>query len=665
MPRAAVPSAPPATAPGLPLEAAAELSRAQRALEASEERMRDVERLAGLGTWEMDPGSGAAETSHGLQALLGFPEAPIVDVGGFLSYVEPEDRERVVRTLTENVTGGGVYECGFRIRRVDGVVRDVVARAQAVARDDGSLVLRGTTLDVTDLKAAEGARGEFEAMFQQGFDGAPTGMALTDPVDGRFLRMNDAMGRLLGRSREELMKLTLPELIQPEDLPDGLSVRAGLMDGNLGTFESELRYLRPDGDTVWCSLHAVPIRASDGQIRAIFCQSIDISDRKAREAKLEREASHAVWLGRIRAAIDGDLLLLLGQPIIDLATGETVQHELLLRMFDPSGGDLIPPGVFLPVAERYGLISEIDCWVVRRAAERAAQGMAVGINLSGASVGDPVVMAAIERVLAETQADPSLLMFEVTETALMERIDEGRAFVEKLTALGCRFALDDFGTGFGTFVHLKHLPVEYLKIDMQFVRNLLHDEDDERVVRSIVNMAREFGKKTIGEGVEDEATLQRLRDLGVDYAQGFHIGRPAPTHEIAAPATTVSPESPQAPDRIALVRSVFEGFVRRDLDEIQPYLQPDVELRPIGTAKRAGRTAPYVGYADFSRYLQDVQEVWDTLEIRPQVFQLIEDGVAVFGEVIAQSEDGPVTADVVWVWKLRDGLVSSIQVFQS
>ena len=291
--------------------------------------------------------------------------------------------------------------------------------------------------------------------------------------------------------------------------------------------------------------------------------------------------------------------------------------------------------------------------------------MAVGINLSGASVGDPVVMAAIERALAETEADPSLLMFEVTETALMERIDEGRAFVERLTALGCRFALDDFGTGFGTFVYLKHLPVDYLKIDMQFVRDLLRDDDDERVVRSIVGLARDFGKKTIGEGVEDEATLQRLRDLGVDYAQGFHIGRPAPAHELGAPATAARAEAADAPDRIALVRRVFDGFVRRDLDGIERQLQPDVELRPIGTARRAGRTAPYRGFEDLRRYLEDVQELWDTLEVRPQLFQLIEDGVAVFGEVVGQSEEGPVTADVVWVWKLRDGLVSSIQVFQS
>ena len=113
------------------------------------------------------------------------------------------------------------------------------------------------------------------------------------------------------------------------------------------------------------------------------------------------------------------------------------------------------------------------------------------------------------------------------------------------------------------------------------------------------------------------------------------------------------------------MRTAFDGFMRRDVDGMETHLQPDVELRPLGTAAKAGRTAPYIGYAGVRKYLEDIGAVWDSLEVRPQVFQLIEDGVAVFGEVIGQSADGPVSLDVVWVWKLRDGLISSIQVFQS
>jgi EAL domain-containing protein (putative c-di-GMP-specific phosphodiesterase class I) len=119
-------------------------------------------------------------------------------------------------------------------------------------------------------------------------------------------------------------------------------------------------------------------------------------------------------------------------------------------------------------------------------------------------------------------------VFEVTETAMMANVDRGRAFAEALRELGCRFALDDFGTGYGTFTYLKHIPADYLKIDIEFVRELPGSEADLRLVRAIVHMARELGKKTIAEGVENGEALAQLRSLGVDHAQGYHIGRPAP-----------------------------------------------------------------------------------------------------------------------------------------
>ncbi len=209
--------------------------RAPRRRPPRAERGADAPRRAARRDRQLGDGaaSGAAETSEGLRALLGSRRTRS-PTSRFLTFVLPEDRERVVRTMTEDMTAGGVYECEFRIRRVDGVVRDVIARAQAVARDDGSLVLRGTTLDVTERNAADAARGEFEAMFRQGFDGAPIGMALTDPVSGRFLRMNGAMVRLLGSPREELMKLTLLEMIHLEDLPEGLDIRGALMERAAG-----------------------------------------------------------------------------------------------------------------------------------------------------------------------------------------------------------------------------------------------------------------------------------------------------------------------------------------------------------------------------------------------------------------------------------------------
>ena len=213
--------------------------------------------------------------------------------------------------------------------------------------------------------------------------------------------------------------------------------------------------MRPEGDTVLVFLDAVPrVRAADGQISTFFCQSVDVSDRKAREARLEREAADAVWLGRIRRPSTRTCWCCSASP-----SSTWPRRDRSARAAAPHGdpgGELIAPGLFLPVAERYGLMTEIDCWVVRHAAERAAQGMAVGIDLSGASVGDPVVMSAMRRRSPRPGPIPRLLMFEVTETALVDRLARARVRRDARHAR-VQLALDDFGTGFGTFIYLKHL----------------------------------------------------------------------------------------------------------------------------------------------------------------------------------------------------------------
>ena len=219
--------------------------------------------------------------------------------------------------------------------------------------------------------------------------------------------------------------------------------------------------------------------------------------------------------------------MLHAQPILELATGKLVQQELLLRLRDRDDS-LVPPLAFLPTAERCGLIREIDQWVITQATKLAACGHTVGVNLSAASAGDPRVLDFIERELCTHDADPGKLVFEITETAVMKHMDRARRFVDRLIALGCRIALDDFGTGFASFTYLKELPVQYLKIDVDFVRNLPRSPRDVVLVRAIVTLAAAFGQQTIAEGVEDEDTASLLRDLGVDYAQGYLFGRPGP-----------------------------------------------------------------------------------------------------------------------------------------
>jgi EAL domain-containing protein (putative c-di-GMP-specific phosphodiesterase class I) len=244
------------------------------------------------------------------------------------------------------------------------------------------------------------------------------------------------------------------------------------------------------------------------------------------EVHAGERADALVWTDRIRAAIDAGRLALHAQPIVDVATGDLVREELLVRLIDEQGA-ILPPGQFLPVAESFGLIEEIDLWVVDRALELAAAGRPVSVNLSARSIGDTEITRRVWRAVAQGTA-PEDVLFEITETTLAGNMDEARGFAERLGRIGCPLALDDFGTGFGSFLYLKCLPVEWLKIDMEFVRDLSTSRAAREVVRAVVGIARGMGQRTIAEGVEDELTLRLLRDLGVDQAQGYALGRPAP-----------------------------------------------------------------------------------------------------------------------------------------
>jgi len=170
--------------------------------------------------------------------------------------------------------------------------------------------------------------------------------------------------------------------------------------------------------------------------------------------------------------------------------------------------------------------------VIARAVEFAAAGHRVEVNLSAKTICDQLQVGWIERAVLGSGAPPANLIFEITETAAAENLPAARTFAQHLRKLGCAFALDDFGVGHGTFTYLRHLPVDYLKIDIQFIRNLLSDEDDQQVVRAIIGVAKQFEIKTIAEGVEDQTTLEELRRMGVDYAQGYHIGRPMPLPQL-------------------------------------------------------------------------------------------------------------------------------------
>jgi EAL domain-containing protein (putative c-di-GMP-specific phosphodiesterase class I) len=239
------------------------------------------------------------------------------------------------------------------------------------------------------------------------------------------------------------------------------------------------------------------------------------------------------WPKRIAEALARDLFVLHAQPIVEVATGEVIRHELFLRMVYRER--LIPAGDFVVEAERLGSIREIDRWVVGKAIEVAAGGRSVDLNLSVRSTDDALV-ELIERRIDETGADPDDIVLELSEAQLAPELGTRGAFVESVTELGCRVALDGFVKGGRDSYLLRRLPISYVKLGPAFITGLATDRDRRRAVSGAVEIAHRCGQQVIAQGVEDLLTLELIDDLGVDEAQGHALGPPEPL-EALVPAT--------------------------------------------------------------------------------------------------------------------------------
>ena len=237
-------------------------------------------------------------------------------------------------------------------------------------------------------------------------------------------------------------------------------------------------------------------------------------------------STRSYWRRRISEALAGDRFLLHYQPILDIRSNRIVRYEALVRMQDQES--LICPDRFIPIAEKTGQIHEIDRWVIRHSLEQLAgyPGLHLSVNLSGSVVDDPDLPVWLKQRFSEHCIDPRRLVFEITETAAVENMDGAIALMNELHSLGCAFALDDFGTGFASYQYLRLLPVDLVKIDGAFIRNLARDPADQMFVKALADVAHALGKQTVAEFVEDQQTLELLRSYGVHYAQGYHIGRP-------------------------------------------------------------------------------------------------------------------------------------------
>ncbi|MEZ4271800.1 MAG: EAL domain-containing protein [Myxococcota bacterium] len=246
------------------------------------------------------------------------------------------------------------------------------------------------------------------------------------------------------------------------------------------------------------------------------------------------------WFARLQYALELDRFKILYQPIWQLSdvqkNGEAqasgAEHYELLIRFVNDDGDLIVPSVFLPIAERFGLIHAVDRWVIRHAVpilaseRKRGRNIQFSINLSGKAFDDEGLLEFIEDALLKSELDPAALTFEITESAAITSLENARRFIRNLKQLGCRFALDDFGIGFSSFAHLKFLPVDIVKIDGAFIRDMGTNAVDCALVRAMNDVAHVLGKETVAEFVENEQIIEKLREIQIDYVQGYYVGRP-------------------------------------------------------------------------------------------------------------------------------------------
>ncbi len=236
-----------------------------------------------------------------------------------------------------------------------------------------------------------------------------------------------------------------------------------------------------------------------------------------------------LWAGRINAALKDDRFELHLQPILNIATGHVRRAEALLRMRDPNG-QLILPDSFIPIAEETGQIEAIDHWVLAHAIELMQHHpeLSLSVNLSANALQDPSLRPDVERLLSVHGVQASKLTLEITETVAIGSLRSATRLMHDIRAIGCRFALDDFGSGFASYAYLRELPVDDVKIDGAFIRNIANSKEDQIFVRAVTKMAHGMGKTVIAEFVENAEIIRVLADIGVDFAQGYHIGRPSP-----------------------------------------------------------------------------------------------------------------------------------------
>jgi PAS domain S-box-containing protein len=527
-----------------------------------------------------------ATWSPELAALLGYPP-PEGGAGraAMLRSVHRDDHAKALNALATTWTRQESVHTTLRLVRSDGSWFDVDCELTAVTGADGlSLGVRGV---VRDVSARERARREVDRLTRR-TETVQAALVEHDAATGLLTRARlvDELDRALRRGSGAVMVLRVEP--EPRDghraggRPHGhaelLHRAARLLEtiaqpgdqlGRVGPNEIGVllagrswAVARRQADLFIEALRAHPFVLTDGWLRAQAWAGL-VRYRPADQSgshellidaehawRQAREAGRAVtyvaqpvaardrqgsYRSRMVTALGHDRFTLYGQPILELQSNRITRHELLLRVVDEVNGPHSPVGV-LDTAERLDAVFDIDLWVAERAMQLSAEypERYLQVNLSGRSIGDPRLTDEIERLLTRYAVDPERLTFEITETALIGNLSEARRFTDRIRDLGCQLALDDFGSGYASFRYLRQFPIDLVKIDGEYVAELAYNPQDQVLVRSLVQVCQAYGIHTVAEFVQDERTLRLLREFGVDYAQGYLIGRPEPVDEALA-----------------------------------------------------------------------------------------------------------------------------------
>jgi len=550
--------------------------RARKELERSEASLAEAQRIAHLGDWDLDLATQELRWSDEIYRIFGVaPRTFTPTTERILSLVHPADRAGLAAALN----GRQGYNRDYRIRRPDGAERTLHTQAEVVRDEGGRAVrLRGTVQDVTERVRAE------EALRHQARHDALTGLpnrallhermaaALGDEADAprplalllldldHFKEVNDTFGheqgdallcqvaaRLRGavRGDDTVARLGGDEfavLLPGCDAPGAARVAADIRAALAAPLRVEGQALQT-GASVGIALG--PAHGTDGPTLLRRADVAMYTAKRARRghalyepAQDQHSAERLALVADLRAAIERGTLALHYQPQVDVASGRACGVEALVRWPHPERGP-IPPDAFIPLAEQTGLIAPLTDWVLAeavrqgRAWQRGGLLLDVSVNLSMWNLHDPALPERVAGLLRDHGLPPAWLRLELTESALMADPERALEVLTRLAGLGVRLAVDDFGAGYSSLAYLKRLPVDALKIDKGFVRELATDATDAAIVASTVALGHALGLRVVAEGIEDRATWDLLAGMGCDVAQGYYLSRPLPPDALA------------------------------------------------------------------------------------------------------------------------------------